>query len=84
MGPGMMGWGGYGYGYGGWWGLVMVLFWVLVIAGIVALVVWLVRQEQGQRGPAGGEDRALATLRERYARGEITQEQFEQMRRTLQ
>ena len=81
MGPGMM---GYGYGYGGWWGLVTLLFWVLVIAGVVTLVVWLVRQGQGQRGPVGGEDRALATLRERYARGEITQDEFEQMRRTLQ
>lgn len=81
MGPGMM---GYGYGYSGWWGLVTLLFWVLAIAGGVALVVWLVRQGQGSHPAAGGEDRALATLRERYARGEITQDEFEQMRRTLQ
>ena len=82
MGPWMMG--GYGYGYAGWWGLIMLLFWLLVIAGGVALVVWLVRQGQGSHPAAGGDDRALATLRERYARGELTQDEFEQMRRTLQ
>lgn len=79
-GPGMMG----DYGYSAWWGIVMLLFWVALIAGAVVLVIWLVRQ--GQRGtpPAGGGDRALAILRERFARGEIDAEQYEQMRRALE
>lgn len=82
MGPWMWGWGG--YGYAGWWGIAMILFWVLIIVGIVLLIAWLVRGSQAQRPAGPSEDRALTLLRERFARGEISQEQFEQMRRTLQ
>ncbi|HUZ01196.1 MAG TPA: SHOCT domain-containing protein [Thermomicrobiaceae bacterium] len=82
-GPGMMGYGG--YGGSPWWGIAMLAFWALVIVGVVLLVAWLVRQGQGQRLATGSaDDRALSILRERFARGEIDAEQFEQMRRTLQ
>ena len=63
----------------GWMGLGMAavgLFWILVIIGIVLLVKWLVS------GPAAGKD-PLKTLAERYARGEISREQFEQMKSDL-
>jgi putative membrane protein len=59
--------------------LMMLLFWGLVIGGIVVGIRWLVRQ--------GGEprsDRALDILRERYARGEIGKEEFETRRRDLE
>jgi len=66
----------------GAWGLgmmiVMLVFWGLVIAALVVGIRWLV--SQGQRS---GPDRALEVLRERYARGEITREQFEAMKRDL-
>lgn len=77
-GGGMMGWGG--FGFGSFWWLIMLLFWVLVIGGVVLLVAALVRQ-----APASdtGGSRALEILRERYARGELTREQYEQMRRDL-
>ena len=78
MGPGMMGWGGYFNPIGI---LLMLVFWALAIGGIALLVLWLIRQA-GAAGP--GEGRALEVLRERYARGEITREQYEQMRRDLQ
>ena len=65
----------------GWIGLGMVhvlLFWALVILGIVALTRWLAG------GPrAGGPARAIDILKARYARGEITQEQFEQIKRDI-
>lgn len=80
MGPGMMGWGG--WGFSPWWGILMMLFWVLIIAGVGLLVVWLFRQGQPAVGPTG-ETRALDILRERYARGEINREEFERMRRDL-
>ena len=84
MGPWMMGSDGFG-GYSPWWGVVTMAFWVLVIVGEVLLIVWMVRQLQGGSMPrAGGDDRALSILRERFARGEITQEQFDEMRRTLE
>jgi putative membrane protein len=70
-----------------WWmwgagGLVMLLamlvFWGVVIVGLVLGIRWLVSQG---RGPA--DDSALAILRERYARGEIGREEFEAKRRDL-
>ena len=82
-GPGMMGY-GYGYDANPWWGIAILAFWAVVIAGVVLLVVWLVRQSRGRPAPAGGDDRALTILRERFARGEIDAAQFEQIRRTLE
>lgn len=82
MGVGMMGW-GWG-GFSPWWSAMMMLFWLLVIGGVVLLVVWLLHQ--GAPASAGpiGERRALEILRERYARGEISREEYEQMRRDLE
>jgi putative membrane protein len=58
--------------------LTMLLFW----GGLIVLIVWAVRQfAPGQRAPA--ED-PMTILRRRLAAGEITQEQFDQMRRTLE
>ncbi len=79
MGPGMMGWGGYGFAPFMW--LLMLLFWALVLGGTALLVVWLVRQ--GRPAETGAPRRALDILQERYARGEITREQYEQMKRDL-
>ncbi len=76
--------GGYGYGYGSW-GIFMGLFWILIIAGVVSLLVWFFRQgHPSETTPTPGGDRALETLRQRYASGEITKEQFDQMRRDLE
>ena len=84
MGPGMMGW-YYGPGYAPWFSVVMLLFWLLVIVGIILLVIWFARQG-GQAGPPAErrEGTALAILRQRYAKGEISKEQFDQMRRDLE
>ena len=71
-----------------WWmwgagGLVMMLmmlvFWGVVIAGFVLGIRWLVSQ-----GRPSVHDSALAILRERYARGEISREEFEARRRDLE
>lgn len=73
---GMMGdwdWGG------GWWiimPIMMVLFW----GGIIAVAVWGIRQFTSGRD--GGRS-PLDIARERYARGEITAEEFEKLRRDL-
>jgi putative membrane protein len=67
------------WGAGGIVMLVMMLvFWALVIAGIVVGIRWLVRP-----GGGGARDQALEILRERYARGEIDREEFEARRRDL-
>ncbi len=84
----MMGWGSgmMGSGYGLFFGLLMLLFWLFVIAGVVLLVVWLVRQSSRPTGAPpmmGGGDRALEIARERYAKGEITKDEYERMRKDL-
>lgn len=69
----------WGYGWGGWiFGvLMMLLFW----GGLVALVVFAIRGwGEGRRGGSGesrGPD-ARAILEERFARGEISKEEFEE------
>jgi putative membrane protein len=66
----------------GAWGisamLVMLLFWGLVVAALVAGIRWLVRSSGNAR-----PDTALDILRQRYARGEINREEFEAKKRDL-
>lgn len=70
--------GEWGWGYGGGF---MILWWVLVIAGIAALVKWLLASS----GKQGGDTRhTLDILDERYARGEIDREEYEKKRRDLE
>lgn len=76
----------YGHAGMGWWmvfgGILMVLFWALIIW----LVIWGIRKatEDRRSGTSSIERReALDIARERYARGEITKEQFEQLKRDL-
>lgn len=69
----------------GWWGpglgwIFMVLLWGLVILGIMALVRWLAQPRPG----GTGEKTPLDILKERYARGEINREEFEQKRVDLE
>ena len=67
---------------GGFWGIgmmfMMLLFWVLIIAGLVLGVRWLLRQDRERRS-----DSALEILRRRYARGEINKEEFEAKKKDL-
>lgn len=71
----MMTWGG-GWGRDGvWFGVVHLLWWLLLVLAIVALV----RLSFGR----SEEDRALTILRERFARGEIDKAEFEERKRDL-
>ncbi len=73
----------YGFGmYGGWWLIgmgMMVLFWI----AIILLVIWVVRS-LFPRERRSGRDQALETLRQRYARGEISAAESEQARARLE
>jgi len=74
------GWGG-GYGYGmPWFGFVHLVWWLLLIAGAAAVFRWVFR---GHAGPHRDEDRAISVLRERYARGEIDQSEYDEKLRHL-
>ena len=61
----------------GWWGYAgmgagMVLFWALVVAGIVALVVFVSGDRQKQQSPPSPEQ----ILAARFARGEISETEY--------
>ena len=75
---------GWGLWPGG--GLVALLVLVLIVAGILALVGFLIRPSRHAPPPAAPlppVDPALQILRERFARGEIDQAEFEERRRGL-
>jgi putative membrane protein len=58
---------------------MMLVFWGVVIVGIVVAIRWFV----GQRNPPPPVDAALDILRQRYARGDISKEEFEAKKRDL-
>ncbi len=83
----MMWWNHSGWGFGGWlaMGLMMGVLWGL----LVALAVWLVHSLRNKPvSPRGGQPRgtdlAQSLLAQRFARGEIDQEEFTQQRKLLQ
>jgi putative membrane protein len=76
---GMMGWRGGMMGWrGDWWFGGAWLFWLVLLALAITVVVLLVRQR-----PADGSSAALAVLQVRFAKGEITAEEYEQTKRIL-
>ncbi len=73
---------GHGWDGGGWfwlWPLSMV-FWIALIAAVVWLVVRSLRSHDrpttGRAHERSGTDRARDILAERYARGEINTEEY--------
>lgn len=70
------------WGMWGAWGvgmmLMMLVFWGLIIVGLVLGIRWLLSQ-----GRDSHADTALEILRQRYARGEIDKEEFEARKRDL-
>ena len=68
-----------GYGMMGGFGLIGLLFNALIIAGVVVLVVWAVRRMSTSGNHLAGGQSPRDIVQARYARGEITREQYQQM-----
>lgn len=70
--------GGFVHGFFGW--IFMLLWWALIIAGIVFVIRWL----RGKGTGNGGAHSALTILHERYAKGEIKKEEYEEKKKVLE
>lgn len=65
----------------GWFGgsLMMIIFWIL----LVVFIVWIVREIGGRNPHPRSNSSALEILKERYAKGEIDKEEFEDKKKDL-
>jgi putative membrane protein len=65
-----------------WWmvlgGIWMIIFW----GGLIALIVWGISR-LARHSHSNGKQSPLDIAKERYARGEISREQFEQLKKDL-
>jgi putative membrane protein len=68
---------GYGTGYG--IGIIGLIFWILVIIGLVLLIKYLWESGVAKRE----HESALEILKKRYARGDISKEEFEEKKKDL-
>lgn len=73
-------------GWTGWWpGMIMnILLWILIAGGIIYLVRRLFTGPKTEPSTPCETSRAMEILKERYARGEITVEEFQTMKSHLQ
>ena len=58
-------------------------FWILII-GLIFVLIWTNTRERNKYIPFNGKETALDILKKRYAKGEITKEQFDQMKKDLE
>jgi len=88
----MMGWGNQGYGMWGNWGLggmiMMIFFWAIIIIGAILIIRYFTAGHGSTTrqvgGPVVSEHDPLEVLRDRYAKGEIDTQEFEERKRTLE
>lgn len=74
-GYGMMRW-----GFGGW---IMGLLFLIIIIAVVFVIVFSFRNKNTLTGSSGNET-PLEILKKRYAKGEITKKEFDEMKKDLQ
>ena len=68
-------------GWGAGWWIWMPIMMVLVWGGIIAVIVWAIRSST--RGDRSERASPLDIARERLAKGEISEEEFERIRQKL-
>jgi len=87
----MMMWGGSPYMMGGLfgglgfiWMIFIFIFILAIIAGVIILIIWAVRKTGNfQQTQYISENAAMSALKERYAKGEITKEEYENIKKEI-
>lgn len=74
-----------GYDWAGWGGGFWMFCGLLLVIGAIILVVWVVTRASRVQTPTQGSSRPTPgeILRERFARGEISEQEFEQAKKAL-
>jgi putative membrane protein len=77
---------GAGWGGGGGWFHFFPFGWggILILIGVILLIVALVRRGTGGETVGSPPETALDVLKKRYARGEITREEFQSMKNDIE
>ncbi|EKE20345.1 MAG: hypothetical protein ACD_8C00017G0001 [uncultured bacterium] len=72
-----------GYGFGSGW-ILTLLFWALIIWAIYALIKHVIGKNDIGLSSKNQEDSAIKILKDRYAKGEINKEEFDQKKKDLE
>lgn len=71
-------------GLGVIWMILVFLFVIAIIAGIIILIIWTVKRSGATHEPyQKSESIALEKLKERYAKGELTKEEYENIKKDI-
>ena len=76
-------WGSRWDGFGPFMMFPMILVWILIVVLGFLLVRKLLRENRDHQGTTGSKT-ALDILKERYAKGEISRDEFEQIKKEIQ
>ncbi len=64
----------------GWGGGLMMILWIALLAG---LIFWIIKATQKGGNQLSQPESAIDILKKRYARGEISKEEFEERKKDL-
>lgn len=78
---------GCAFGFGNNWGHVMpfggMFFWIILILVVLVIVMFAKKTGKGSENPGPNQESALYILKKRYARGELSKEEFQRMKQDI-
>ena len=77
-------WGGSAFGWGNhYWGIGMMILFALIFIGLIVWAVYWAARRGGNGSAEGRKEDPLEILKARFARGEITADEFRSMKAEL-
>lgn len=72
------------FGFGGWGVFLFgVVFFVFLLVGLIVFIVWAVRQGKVNKAQDGSQSTPEQILKVRYAKGEITRKEYQDMMKDI-